>query len=95
MKAYIKLLNLNDAIVEEYDKDSIKRSTVYFKLDHVDSFYIVAETNEDGVEDKYIYANVSGIEYPFIYDDYLNEILVDRFTHEEGATNFDNLELEA
>jgi hypothetical protein len=69
MIARIQTLNLDD--YEEGVEEKVPVTTlINFKLKHVSSFHIIT----DG-EDKYLYTNINGIEYPLIYEPYLEKVL--------------------
>lgn len=69
MVGYIEIISLADRLSDDEEQE-IKRAKVNFKLEDVSCFYIL-ETEDS----NFIYTNINGIEYPFVYEDYLYEAI--------------------
>lgn len=77
MIARIQTLNLDD--YEEGVEEKVPTITsINFKLKHVSSFHIITDGDE-----KYLYTNINGIEYPLVYEPYLEKVLEAEINKEE------------
>lgn len=77
MKAKIKIVNASDIM---FDEDNAPEQVVVITFDptKVNSYYKIVEGDQ-----SYLYTNISGIEYPLIYDEYLEIVFEDLLTEKE------------
>lgn len=74
----IQLDNYEDSI-EGNEMETIPVETIItFKASDVSSVYIIHDK-----ETKYLYANIRGLEYPLIYEPYLEKVLIHEIQKEE------------
>ena len=69
----LEMLDDNEEITLES-----KVVVIHFDLSKVCAFYEVLDGDE-----RYLYCNVEGIEYPFVYEDFLLEALLERFGNDD------------
>lgn len=79
MIARIKTINLDSYEDSIEERETLPVTTsINFKVSEVSAYYIIT----DG-DDKFLYTNVSGIEYPLIYESYLEKVLEAEINKEE------------